>query len=252
MHTLELKDLHVSIDDQPILQGVTLSINEGELHAMMGPNGSGKSTLANVIMGHPSYVITKGTILVDGEGIAELDPEERAKKGLFLSFQYPASIPGVTLANMLRLAVQEKQGKELSLVEYNTFLKEKMKALHIDPSFARRYVNEGFSGGEKKRAEILQLLMLEPTFAILDETDSGLDVDALKTVAEGIMTFMNPTRAALLITHYYRILEHVKPTHVHILYKGKIIKSGDASLAKDIETNGYHLHIGEQDIDLKK
>lgn len=248
--TLQISDLHVPIDNKSILDGIDLEIKPGEIHALMGPNGSGKSTLAQSLMGHPLFMPAKGKIVLDGEDITEAAPERRAEKGLFLSFQYPSSIPGVTVSNFLRTALNQSKGKELGLVEFNTLLKEKMAALQMDRSFARRYLNEGFSGGEKKRAEMLQMLLLDPAYAILDETDSGLDVDALRVVADAINAFHSEKKGILLITHYSRILELVKPTHVHILYKGRIVKSGGPELAKEIEDQGYHVHVGGEDVDL--
>ena len=235
---LEIKNLHVEIDGEEILKGVSLTIEKGKVHALMGPNGSGKSTLANVIMGHPKYKITKGKILFENEDITTFSPDERAKKGLFLSFQYPKEISGVTLTNFLRAAYNSTH-KELSIVDFYKLLKEKMKQLHVDTTFARRYINTGFSGGEKKKAEILQMMVLQPSVAILDETDSGLDVDALKIVAEGINLMKSKERGFLLITHYYRILHYITPDIVHILVNGKIVKTGGKELAQQIEEKGF-------------
>lgn len=238
---LEIKNLHVSVDTKEILYGVDLTLEKGSVVAIMGPNGSGKSTLANVIMGHPKYAITKGRILIDGEDITNAKPDLRAKKGLFLSMQYSPEIAGVSITNFLRLAVEAKTGEKQHPVEFYRILTEKMKELHIDPSFATRSLNVGFSGGEKKKMEILQLAMLNPTYAILDETDSGLDVDALRIVGEGIMSFKSPDKGILLITHYNRILEYVSPDVVHVMANGKIVRSGGRELAKEIEVKGYRM-----------
>lgn len=236
---LEIKDLHVSVEDKPILKGVNLTVNKGEVHALMGPNGSGKSTLSYVLMGHPKYEITKGDILVNGESILELAPDERARKGLFLAFQYPMSIPGVTVHNFLRAAYNGARAKDLTPVEFNMILIEKMKAMNVDPAFARRYVNEGFSGGEKKRLEVLQMAVLEPTVAILDEPDSGLDIDAVRIVADGINAFKGPDRGVLIITHYQRILNYVEPTKVSVFLDGQVVKQGGPELALQLEEKGY-------------
>ena len=238
-HAIDIDDLRVTVDGEPILKGVTLSIKPGELHALMGPNGSGKSTLANVLMGHPKYTITAGRILLDGEDITELTPDERAKKGLFLSFQYPVEIPGVTVENFLRSAVNAVKGTDHGVAEFHKILKAELAEFGIDESFGRRYLNAGFSGGEKKRMEILQMLTLDPKYAILDETDSGLDIDALKVVAAGINRLRDGEHGILLITHYNRILEHVVPTHVHVFKDGKIVRSGGKELALEVEKNGY-------------
>ena len=239
---LEVKDLHVSIADQPELQivrGANLEIRPGEIHALMGPNGSGKSTLANTIAGSPAYAVDSGQILFQGQDVTDLAADERARLGMFLSFQYPTAIPGVTMVNFLREALKARRGEEVPAREFLAELRETLKTLKMDESFARRYVNDGFSGGEKKRAEILQLGMLKPSLAILDETDSGLDVDALRTVAEGVNALRTPEIGILIITHYERILNYITPDVVHILVNGRIVKSGDFSLAKQIETNGY-------------
>ena len=238
-HAIDIDDLRVTVDGEPILKGVTLSIKPGELHALMGPNGSGKSTLANVLMGHPKYTITAGRILLDGEDITGLTPDERAKKGLFLSFQYPVEIPGVTVENFLRSAVNAVKGTDHGVAEFHKILKAELAEFGIDESFGRRYLNAGFSGGEKKRMEILQMLTLDPKYAILDETDSGLDIDALKVVAAGINRLRDGEHGILLITHYNRILEHVVPTHVHVFKDGKIVRSGGKELALEVEKNGY-------------
>ncbi|MBT4539124.1 Fe-S cluster assembly ATPase SufC [Candidatus Woesearchaeota archaeon] len=235
---LEIKDLHVEVEGKEILKGISLTIEQGKVHALMGPNGSGKSTLANVLLGHPKYTVTQGKIILNGEDITNLPPNERASKGLFLSFQYPKEISGVTLTNFLRAAYNATH-KPLSIVDFYKLLQEKMAQLHVDKRFAQRYLNEGFSGGEKKKAEILQMLVLQPTFAILDETDSGLDVDALKIVAEGINTVTCKDRGILLITHYNRILEYITPDIVSILQDGKITKTGGKELAQQIEQKGF-------------
>ena len=235
---LEIKNLHVEINGEEILKGVSITIEKGKVHALMGPNGSGKSTLANVIMGHPKYKITEGKIIFNNEDITSLPADQRARKGLFLSFQYPKEISGVTLTNFLRAAYNSIH-QELSIVEFYKLLKEKMKELSLDENFARRYVNTGFSGGEKKKAEILQMMVLQPSMAILDETDSGLDIDALKIVAEGVNLMKNKERGFLLITHYYRILHYIMPDKVHILVNGKIVKTGGKELAQQIEENGF-------------
>ena len=237
--TLEIVDLHAEIDGKEILRGIDLVVNKGEVHALMGPNGSGKSTLANVLMGHPKYKVTKGDVRYQGESILGWSPDQRARSGLFLSFQYPTAIPGVTMVNFLRQALNATAGKELPVREFRTRLTEKMKLLKMDQSFARRYVNEGFSGGEKKRAEVLQMSLLEPTVAVMDETDSGLDIDALRTVAEGINALRSPDMSILLITHYQRILNYVTPDRVHVLYRGRIVRSGGRELAAELEEKGY-------------
>jgi len=236
---LEIKDLRASIEGKEILKGLSLTINKGEIHAIMGPNGSGKSTLANVLMGNPSYEITGGEIIFKGQRLNDLAADERARLGLFLAFQYPVAIPGVTMVNFLRQALNAKRGEEVPIREFREQLFEKMKLLKMDQEFARRYVNDGFSGGEKKRAEMLQLAMLEPSLAVLDETDSGLDIDALRTVAEGVNTLMNPEMSLLLITHYQRLLNYIKPQFVHVLIDGRIVRSGGPELALELEEKGY-------------
>ena len=239
---LDVRGLKVSIAGPPglqIVRGVDLAVRPGEVHALMGPNGSGKSTLANAIAGSPAYVVDEGCVCFHGEDITALSPDERARRGLFLSFQYPTAIPGVTMVNLLRASLTARRGAEPPAREFLAELRETLARLKMDESFARRYVNEGFSGGEKKRAEILQLGMLKPTVAILDETDSGLDVDALRTVAEGVNALRTPEIGILIITHYERILNYVTPDVVHVLVDGRIVRSGDASLAKRIEAEGY-------------
>ena len=226
--TLEIKDLHVSIEDKEILKGVNLTINTGEIHAIMGPNGTGKSTLSSAIMGHPSYEVTQGEVLLDGVNILELDVDERAKAGLFLAMQYPSEITGVTNADFMRSAINAKreEGQEINLMQFIKKLDKQMDFLDIDKDMAQRYLNEGFSGGEKKRNEILQLMMLEPKFAILDEIDSGLDIDALKVVSKGINQMRGEEFGALMITHYQRLLNYITPDKVHVMYGGKVVKSG--------------------------
>ena len=239
--TLEIKDLHVSIEDKEILKGVNLTINTGEIHAIMGPNGTGKSTLSSVIMGHPSYEVTQGEVLLDGVNILELDVDERAKAGLFLAMQYPSEITGVTNADFMRSAINAKreEGQEINLMQFIKKLDKQMDFLDIDKDMAQRYLNEGFSGGEKKRNEILQLMMLEPKFAILDEIDSGLDIDALKVVSKGINQMRGEEFGALMITHYQRLLNYITPDKVHVMYGGKVVKSGGPELAKRLEEEGY-------------
>jgi Fe-S cluster assembly ATP-binding protein len=236
---LEIRDLRANIGEKEILTGLTLSVDKGEIHAIMGPNGSGKSTLANVLMGHPQYTVTGGEVLFKGQRLLDLKPDERARLGLFLAFQYPVAIPGVTLVNFMRQAVNARRGQEVPIREFRESLFKKMDLLKVDQDFARRYVNDGFSGGEKKRAEMLQMAMLEPAMAVLDETDSGLDIDALRTVAEGVNTLMNPEMGLLLITHYQRLLNYIKPQFVHVLVDGRIVKSGGPELAEELEATGY-------------
>ncbi|HBC4097171.1 TPA: Fe-S cluster assembly ATPase SufC [Staphylococcus aureus] len=239
--TLEIKDLHVSIEDKEILKGVNLTINTDEIHAIMGPNGTGKSTLSSAIMGHPSYEVTKGEVLLDGVNILELEVDERAKAGLFLAMQYPSEITGVTNADFMRSAINAKreEGQEINLMQFIKKLDKNMDFLDIDKDMAQRYLNEGFSGGEKKRNEILQLMMLEPKFAILDEIDSGLDIDALKVVSKGINQMREENFGALMITHYQRLLNYITPDKVHVMYAGKVVKSGGPELAKRLEEEGY-------------
>ncbi|MGC9336161.1 MAG: Fe-S cluster assembly ATPase SufC [Anaerolineae bacterium] len=242
---LEIKNLHVRVEGQEILRGLDLAINRGEIHAIMGPNGSGKSTLANTLMGHPAYEVTEGEIWFKGQDIVGLAPDQRARRGLFLAFQYPHAIPGVSVANFLRTAVNARRGGGnggsggISMRDFRNELREKMALLQMDPSFVKRYLNEGFSGGEKKRMEILQMAMLEPEIAILDETDSGLDIDALRIVSEGVNELMNPNMGVLVITHYQRILNYIQPQYVHILLRGRIFMSGGPELALELEERGY-------------
>jgi Fe-S cluster assembly ATP-binding protein len=242
--TLEIRDLHVAVEGKPILRGVNLAVRKGEVHALMGPNGSGKSTLANALMGHPRYEVTEGDILFQGQSILELAADERARKGLFLAFQYPTAIPGVSVANFLRTALTARrkelgETKPLPPKEFRALVKEKMALLKMDDSFAGRYINDGFSGGEKKRAEILQMAVLRPEIAVLDETDSGLDIDALRIVSEGVNALAGPDLGVLLITHYQRILNYINPHFVHVLVDGRIVKSGGAELAHELEKLGY-------------
>ena len=236
---LEIKDLRATNGEKEILRGLSLTISEGEVHAIMGPNGSGKSTLANVQMGSPSYKVTGGDVLFKGQSLLGLRPDERARLGLFLAFQYPVAIPGVTLVNFLRQALNAKRGTDLPIREFRELLFKQMDVLKVDQDFARRYVNDGFSGGEKKRAEMLQMAVLQPAMAVLDETDSGLDIDALRTVAEGVNTLMHPGMGLLLITHYQRLLNYIKPQFVHVLIGGRIVKSGGPELALQLEESGY-------------
>ena len=236
---LEVKDLHVNVEGKEILKGVNLQVNDGEIVAFMGPNGSGKSTLSYVLMGHPKYEITKGKIIYNGEDITEMEPDERAKKGLFLSFQYPQEIPGVSVSNFLRTALNSKRETPISVIDFRKLLLEKIELLKMDKSFMNRYLNEGFSGGEKKRAEILQLAVLEPKMAILDETDSGLDIDSLKIVANGVNTIKKDDMSILIITHYQRILNYIIPDRVYVLVDGKIVQSGGKELVHELEENGY-------------
>lgn len=235
----EIKDLHVSVEGKEILKGLSLAVRAGETHAIMGPNGSGKSTLSYTIMGHPRYKVTSGQILYKGEDVTSWAPNERAVKGLFLAFQYPVAVPGVSVVNFLRAILKNRRGQEISLKDFRKELKENMKALQMDTAFANRSLNEGFSGGEKKRLEILQMALLQPSMAILDETDSGLDIDALKVVSEGINRLASPERGALVITHYQRLLDYVKPQFVHVLAGGKIVRSGGPELALELEKKGY-------------
>ncbi|CAN5580204.1 Fe-S cluster assembly ATPase SufC [soil metagenome] len=240
---LEIKNLHAAIDGKEILKGLNLQINKGEVHAIMGPNGSGKSTLAKVLAGHPSYQVTTGEVLYEGKNLLELDPDERAREGVFMAFQYPIEIPGVSNSQFLRLAYNEKMKhlgeEELDPLEFNDLLKERAKIVDMDSSFFKRSVNEGFSGGEKKRNEILQMAVLQPKLAILDETDSGLDIDALRIVAEGVNKLRNADKAIILVTHYQRLLNYITPDFVHVLADGRIVKEGGKELALELEEKGY-------------
>ena len=240
---LEIRNLHATIDGKEILKGLNLTVKAGEIHAIMGPNGSGKSTLAKVLAGHPSYEVTGGEVLYEGKNLLELEPDERAREGVFLAFQYPIEIPGVSNANFLRMAYNEKakhDGKdELDPLEFDDLIQEKLKIVEMDKSFINRAVNEGFSGGEKKRNEIMQLAILEPRLAILDETDSGLDIDALRIVAGGVNKLANKDNAIILVTHYQRLLDYIEPDIVHVLYRGQIVKSGGKELALELEKKGY-------------
>src|SRR2546426_1261777 len=245
---LDIKDLHASIEGKEILKGVDFQVKQGEIHAIMGPNGSGKSTLASTIMGHPKYKVTKGDISFDGQTLLNLAPDARARKAVFLAFQYPYEVPGVSLSTFLRTAYNSVRqggkrgdlGQEMvSVLEFRKLLKEKLKLLDMDDSFATRYLNEGFSGGEKKRCEILQLAVLQPKIAVLDETDSGLDIDSVKIVAEGVNRLVGPEMGVMIITHYQRILRYIKPDHVHILMEGRVVKSGGPDLALKLEEKGY-------------
>ena len=241
MPQLEIKKLRVAIGENEIIRDLSLSVGVGEMHAVMGPNGSGKSTLAKVIAGHPGYKVTSGEVLMDGENLLDLDPDERARRGLFMAFQYPSEVPGVTIANFLRAAIQSRlpEGEELEATDYYAKLYEKMDLLEIDRAFTSRAVNEGFSGGEKKRSEILQMAMLDPRYAVLDETDSGLDIDALKIVANGVNSLRGPNLGVLLITHYQRLLNYIIPDFVHVMVQGRIVRSGGKELALELEEKGY-------------
>jgi Fe-S cluster assembly ATP-binding protein len=245
MSQLEIKNLHVSIEDKEILKGLSLTVNQGEIHAIMGPNGTGKSTLAYTLMGHPNYTVTDGEIIFKGQNVLELEPDERSRAGIFLAFQYPVAIPGVTVANFLRTALNARRraanpdDKGMPIPEFRKLLKEKMAMLKMDQAFAGRYLNDGFSGGEKKRAEILQMATLKPEFAVLDETDSGLDIDALRIVSEGVNALAGPELGVLVITHYQRLLNYIKPQFVHIMLDGRIVESGGPDLALHLEDQGY-------------
>ncbi len=236
---LKIENLHVEIDGSEIVKGLDLEVGKGEIHAIMGPNGSGKSTLANVLMGHPRYEVTDGSITFEGEDALELEPDERAKLGMFLAFQYPSEVPGVSVANFLRTAVNSVREEELSPMEMYRLIQEKMQIMQMDPRFAERYLNEGFSGGEKKRNEILQMLMLNPKLAIMDETDSGLDIDALQVVAKGVNELRGPEFSAVIITHYQRILRYIEPDRVHVMLDGRLVTSGGKELADTLEDKGY-------------
>lgn len=245
--TLEIHNLHAGVEGEEnlILCGVNLTVKQGEIHALMGPNGSGKSTLANVLMGNPAYEVHEGRVLLDGEDVLDMDPDERSRSGLFLAFQYPVAIPGVTLGNFLRHAInarmkaEDPDSKGIPIPQFARMMRQKMNQLQIDHAFAGRYLNEGFSGGEKKRAEVLQMAVLEPRIAVLDETDSGLDIDALRIVAKGVTSLTGPNMGALVITHYQRILNHIKPDYVHVIYEGRIVESGGPELALELEAKGY-------------
>ena len=240
---LEVKDLRVSINDNEILKSLNLVIKPGEIHAIMGPNGSGKSTFSKVLAGHPAYSVSNGEVLFNGTSILDLEPEERSHLGIFLAFQYPIEIPGVSNEDFLRLAYNSKQAfynkPEVDPIEFLGIINEKLQFVSMSPAFLSRNVNEGFSGGEKKRNEILQMILLDSELAILDETDSGLDIDALKTISNGINNFMSPSKSILLITHYQRLLDYIKPTYVHVMQNGQIVKTGSADLAKELEDKGY-------------
>lgn len=252
MSTLEIKDLYVSVEDNEILKGVNLTINTGEVHAIMGPNGTGKSTLSAAIMGHPSFEVTSGEILLDGENILEMETDERALAGLFLAMQYPSEIPGITNAEFMRAAINARRPEDdkISVMDFIKKLDSKMEVLEMPEEMAERYLNEGFSGGEKKRNEILQMLMIEPTFAILDEIDSGLDIDALQVVANGVNSMRGDNFGSLIITHYQRLLDYIVPDHVHVMMDGRVVKSGDADLAKQLEAEGYKGLAQELNIEL--
>ncbi len=242
---LDIRNLHVSVNDKPILKGVTLTVKQGEVHALMGRNGSGKSTLAYAILGHPAYEVTEGEIYFEGQNVLEMEPDERSRAGLFLAFQYPTAIPGVTVANFLRSAINARrkalnpEDKGISIPEFRKLLTGKMSFLKVDPSFAGRYLNDGFSGGEKKRAEILQMATLDPKIAILDETDSGLDIDALRVVADGVKSLIGPNLGVLVITHYEQFLNYIRPEFVHIMFEGRIVEEGGFDLAEKIQDQGY-------------
>jgi Fe-S cluster assembly ATP-binding protein len=242
---LVIRNLHVKVEDRDILKGINLIVRPGKVHAIMGPNGSGKSTLAYSLMGHPGYEVTQGEVLLNGENILDLEPNERAKKGLFLAFQYPHSVPGVTMANFLRTAVNSVNQVPIPAKQFRQKMVEKMKVLHMNPEFGGRYVNEGFSGGEKKRAEILQMAMLDPKYAVLDETDSGLDIDAMRIVADGVNELLGPDLGVLVITHYQRLLNYIRPDFVHVLVQGKIVREGGPELAHELERIGYEQYEPE-------
>jgi len=237
--SLEIKDLHVRIDEREILHGVNLSVDKDQTHALMGPNGSGKSTLANTIMGNPNYAVTEGQIVFNGEDITEAAPDERARAGLFMAFQYPATVPGVSVANFLRLAVNSRLDEPMKVKDFGKMMREHVEMLKIDPSFVSRYLNEGFSGGEKKRCEILQMAILKPYVAVLDETDSGLDIDALRTVANAVNAMRGPELGTLIITHYQRILSYIQPDFIHIMLNGRVVEEGGPELGAVLEKKGY-------------
>lgn len=242
---LDIKDIHVEVETKQVVKNLSLTIKPGEVHAIMGPNGSGKSSLSNALMGHPSYQITAGSAHLDGQDLTEMSADERSRAGLFLAFQYPLAIPGVTVANFMRTALMAHRGPDADMRDFRKTFKAEMKKLSVDQSFATRYLNDGFSGGEKKRIEILQLAMLNPKMAILDETDSGLDIDALKIVSEGINRYHNDTNGVLLVTHYQRLLNYVKPDFVHVMIDGNLVKSGGPELALKLEDEGYDWVVNE-------
>ena len=237
--TLDVRGLEAEVEGKPILRGIDLTVRQGEIHALMGPNGSGKSTLSNVIMGRPGYVITAGSVVLNGEDITALTPDERAKRGLFLAMQYPTEIPGVSVVNFLRTAYGSIKGEQISALAFRQHMKTQMERLGIEDAMVNRYVNQGFSGGEKKRNEVLQLAVLEPQIALLDETDSGLDIDSLKLVAESVNELVGPELGVLIITHYQRMLNYITPQHVHVMLRGRIVKSGGPELAHELEAKGY-------------
>jgi len=251
---LSIKDIRISVEGTEIVKGLSLVINEGEVHAIMGPNGSGKSTLVNALMGHPKYDVTAGSVTFKGQDLLAMQPHERAQAGLFLAFQYPKEIAGVTLRSFLlaahRAHVEKNGGERMSPLQFKEYLEAEMKTLQMDPAFADRFINQGFSGGEKKKAEILQMSVLQPNLALMDETDSGLDVDALKTVAEGVNALRTPSFSALIVTHYARILDYITPDRVHVMVRGKIVESGDAAFAKKLENEGYASYVGAPFISL--
>jgi len=242
---LVIQDLHVNVEGREILKGLNLTVPTGEVHALMGPNGSGKSTLAYTLMGHPKYEVTQGQVLFKGEDVLEWEPDERARRGIFLAFQYPTAIPGVSMGNFLRLSLKSKRGADVPMSEFRKLVQEKMKLLKMDISFLSRYVNDGFSGGEKKRAEILQMALLEPQIAIMDETDSGLDIDALRIVSEGVNAQRSQDLGVLVITHYQRILNYIKADYVHVMVDGRIVRSGTGELVQQLEERGYDWIIEE-------
>jgi Fe-S cluster assembly ATP-binding protein len=237
--TLEIHDLHATVEGKEILKGIDLTVSQGEIHALMGPNGSGKSTLANVLMGRPGYQVTRGEVRFKGEDVLALTPDQRAQRGLFLAFQYPTEVPGVSVVNFLRTAYKAVKGEEISALAFRKHMKEKMSLLGVEDSMVQRYVNQGFSGGEKKRNEVLQLAVLEPEMAILDETDSGLDIDSLREVATGVAQLAGPDLGVLIITHYQRILNYITPDRVHVMMEGRIVKTGGPELAHELEQKGY-------------
>ena len=243
--TLVIRDLHANVEGKEILKGVDLEVTKGQVHALMGPNGSGKSTLANVLMGHPKYEVTQGSVVFKGQDVLELAPDERAKLGLFLAFQYPVSVSGVSVANFLRSSMKAVHGDDVPVREFRKTLRSQMALLKVDENFVSRYLNEGFSGGEKKKNEILQMALLRPEIAIMDETDSGLDIDALRTVSEGINALLGPDMGVLIITHYQRILNYIRPDVVHIMYNGRILRTGGNELVDLLEAEGYDPIIKE-------